>query len=154
MNIFLLLFFGHFFWCAISGEVMDGLFCVCFYKLLFTLGININKQILENFVHVFKNSYFQFFHAIFKILYINLKKIEMWLKKLKIRYFHTLWTLNGENRLVNPSEIVLWMWLGVKKRSGRKMWSYEKRRTKKLADIPFIFFISLRWSLRLVEDSV
>ena len=51
-------------------------FCVCFYTLLFTLEINAIEQILENFVHVLKNSYLHFFtfHVIFKILSVNLKK--------------------------------------------------------------------------------
>ena len=46
----------------------------CFYALQITLEVNARLADFGIFVPVFRNSYFQFFRVIFKILYTNLKK--------------------------------------------------------------------------------
>ena len=68
-------------------------FCVCFYTLLFTVEVNAIEQILENFVPVFKNSYF----PSFRVIIITIED----------KVFHYTLNIDGENGSVNNSEIVL-----------------------------------------------
>ena len=129
---------------------MDGLFlCLILYIAIYLRNTYCWAD-LGNFVPVFKNSYFQFFHffhVIFQILRVykfEKKKLNLAQQVLKIiRYFHTLWTLDGGNRSVNTSEIVLWMWLGVKKMNWEKNTPKRGVEDQKIGWCPIYFFYRL-----------
>ena len=147
MNIFFFNFWILFL-CVIPGEVIDELFyfCVCFYTLLFTLEINARLADFGNFVPVFINSYFHsflLFSCNFRNFVYNFEKKKKWnLTHLAIEDKVFPYTLNVEwwksvgkhfrNRALNVTDCEKMKWEKNAPKGGS--------RTKKFADVPYIFY--------------
>ena len=116
---------------------------VSFYTLLFTLEINVIEQILEHFVPVFKNSYFQFFSCNFQnFVYISLKKkLKFGSIKIEDKVFpctlNVIWWKSVGKQFRNSALNVT----GCEKNEVGEKRSYKgELRSKKLADVPYIFY--------------